>query len=54
MRRVAGEAVKYGKGSWMKKMINCCREFGWQKVGAEQVKNMLEVELKGMLESAAL
>ena len=35
-------------------MINCCREFGWQKVGAEQVKNMLEVELKGMLESAAL
>ena len=50
---MAGEAVKYGKGSWMKMMMNCCREIGWQKVGAEQVKNMSEVELKGMLESAA-
>ena len=29
LRRVAVEAVKYGKGSWMQKMLNCCREFGW-------------------------
>ena len=39
---------RHGKGSWMKnsKMINCCREISWQKVGAEQVKNISEVELK--------
>ena len=29
LRRVAVKAVKYGKGSWMQKMLNCCREFGW-------------------------
>ena len=53
LRRVAVEAVKYGKGSWMQKMLSCCREFGWQEVGAEQVQNMSEAELKGMLESVA-
>ena len=53
LRRVAVEVVKYGKGSWMKRMPSCGREFGWQEVGAEQVKNMSEVELKGMLESVA-
>ena len=53
LRRVAMEAVKYGKGSWMQKMLSCCREFGWQVVGAEQVQNMSEAELKGMLESVA-
>ena len=38
---------RHGKGNWMKnsKMINCCREIGWQKVGAEEVKNISEVEL---------
>ena len=36
----------------MKRMSSCAREFGWQEVGAEQVKNMSEAELKGMLESA--
>ena len=36
------EAVKYGKGSWMQKIRSCCREFGWQEVGAEQLKGMLE------------
>ena len=51
LRRVAVEAVKYGKGSWMQKMLSCCREFGWQEVGAEHVQNMSEAELKGMLES---
>ena len=40
MRRVAVEAVKYGKGNWMKRMSSCGREFGWQEVGAEQVKNV--------------
>ena len=35
----------------MKKMVNCCREFGWQEMGAEQVKDMPEAEVKGMLES---
>ena len=48
---MAVEAVNYGKGSWMKRMSSCGREFGWQEVGAEQVKDMSEAELKGMLES---
>ena len=34
-------------------MVSCCREFGWQEVGAEQVKDMSEAEVKGMLESVA-
>ena len=37
----------------MQKMLSCCRKFGWQEVGAEQVQNMSEAELKGMLESVA-
>ena len=37
----------------MKRMSSCGREFGWQEVGAEQVKDMSEAELKGMLESVA-
>ena len=53
LRRVAVKVVKHGKGSWMKRMSNCGREFGWQEVGAEQVKSMSEAELKGMLESVA-
>ena len=53
MRRVALQAVKYGWGSWLKKMVSRCREFGWQEVGVEQVKDMPEAELKGMLESVA-
>ena len=52
MRRVALEAVN-DKESWLKKMVSCCRKFGWQEVGAEQVKDMPEAELKGMLESVA-
>ena len=32
-------------------MVSCCREFGWQEVGAEHVKQM--ADLKGMLESVA-
>ena len=38
---------RHGKGKLDEdsKMINCCREIGWQKVGAEQVKNISEVEL---------
>ena len=53
LRRVAVEAVKYGKGSWMQKTLSCCKEFSWQEVGAEQVQNMSEAELKRMLESVA-
>ena len=34
-------------------MSGCGREFGWQEVAAEQVKNMSEAELKEMPESVA-
>ena len=50
---MALEAVKYGKGSWLKKMVSRCREFGGQEVGADHVKGMPEAELKGILESVA-
>ena len=48
----AVEVVKDGKGSWMQKMLTCCREFGLQEVGAEQVHNMSEAEWR-MLENGA-
>ena len=53
LRRVALEAVKHGRWSWLKKMVSCCNEFSWQEVCVEQVKDMPEAELKGMLESVA-
>ena len=42
-----------GAGCMKKKMASCCREFGWQELSAEQVKDMSEAELKGMVESGA-
>ena len=29
LRRVTLEAAKHGKGSWMKKVASCCKEFRW-------------------------
>ena len=39
----------------MKKMVRCCRELGRELAGGghEQVRNLFETELKGMLESVA-
>ena len=42
IRRVATEAVKFGRGSWMQKMNMCCKKFGWQDINMEGVKKMLE------------
>ena len=32
IRRVATEAVKFGRGSWLRKISTCCKEFGWQEI----------------------
>ena len=38
IRRVATEAVKFGRGSWKRKMNMCCREFEWQEINMEEVR----------------
>jgi hypothetical protein len=53
LRRVAVEAVRYRKGAWVKRIASCFEKFGWQDLGAESVRGMSEVELKGMLASIA-
>ena len=53
LRRMATESVQHGKGSWVRKMASCCRDFDWENVGQPQMQNLSETELRGMLESVA-
>ena len=53
IRRVATEAVKFGRDSWMRKMNMCCKEFGWQEINMEGVRGLSNAEVKEMLESIA-
>ena len=53
IRRVATEAVKFGRDSWMRKMNMCCKEFGWQEINMEGVRGLSNTEVKEMLESIA-
>ena len=38
IRQVATEAVKFGRGSWLRKMSMCCKEFGWKDASMEGVR----------------
>ena len=49
LRRAVGEAVRFGKGHWIQKMIKCVGEFWWQGVNVDDVQNLSEVDLKEML-----
>ena len=53
IRQVATEAVKFGRGSWLRKMSMCCKEFGWEDVSMEGVRGLSNAEVKEMLESIA-
>ena len=44
IRRVATEAVKFGRSNWMWKLNMCCKEFGWQEVNMEEVRGLSNAE----------
>ena len=50
---MATEAVKFGRGSWLRKMSMCCKEFGWKDVSMEGVRGLSNAEVKEMLGSIA-
>ena len=53
IRRVATEAVQFGRGSWLCKISMCCKEFGWQEIKMKDVRGLPNTEVKEMLESIA-
>ena len=53
IRRVATEAVTFGRGSWLRKISMCCNEFGWQDISMKDVRGLSNTEVKEMLESIA-
>ena len=53
IRRVATEAVEFGRGSWLRKISMCCKEFGWQEIEMKVVRGLSNTEVKEMLESIA-
>ena len=53
IRQVATEAVKFGRGSWLRKISMCCNEFGWQDISMKDVRGLSNTEVKEMLESIA-
>ena len=53
IRRVAKKAVKFGRGSWLRKISMCCKEFGWQEIKMKDVRGLSKTEVKEMLGSIA-
>ena len=53
IRRVATEAFKFGRGSWLRKISMCCKEFGWQEINMKDARDLSNTEVKEMLESIA-
>ena len=53
IRQVATEVVKFGRGSWLRKISMCCNEFGWQDISMKNVRGLSNTEVKEMLESIA-
>ena len=46
------EAMECGR-SWMMKLQECLKSFGWDGVGVEEVRGLSSVEIKVMLETCA-
>ena len=42
-----------GKGAWVKNIAKCVGDFGWSGLGVDVVMNLSDLEIRGMLESAA-
>ena len=53
LRRIAAEALKFGKGNWICKMSVCWGQFGWKDVNVEVLKELSTGELKEMLVASA-
>ena len=50
---MATEVVKFGRGSCLRKISMCCKEFGWQEIKMKDVRGLSNTEVKEMLESIA-
>ena len=48
---MATEAVRCGRGSWVQRIGRCIRDFGWHGVSVDDIQNLSEEDLKGMLVS---
>ena len=51
LRRIAVEAVRFGGGTWFGKMSVCWGQFGWKDVNVEVLKELLDVEVREVLEA---
>ena len=45
------EAVRFGRGTWFGKMSVCWGQFGWKDVNVEALKELLDVEVREVLEA---
>ena len=54
LRKVTREAVKCGKGVWIKNMVICKRDFELQDMGVDAIKGLCDQEIVEMLRSVAL
>ena len=52
LRRIAAEAVRFGRGTWIE-MSMWWGQFGWKDVNVEVVKELLTVEVREMLDAIA-
>ena len=53
IRRVATEAVKFGRGSWLRNISMCCKKFGWQEINMKDMRGLSNTDVREMLESIA-
>ena len=51
LRRIAVEAVRFGRGTWIGKMSVCWGQFGWKDVNVEVLKELSDVEAREVLEA---
>ena len=49
LRKVAMQAVKYGRGGWLRNTDKCKEKFGWQDMSGEVISKLSESNLKCML-----
>ena len=53
LRKIARQAIEYGKGIWVKNMAKCVGEFEWQGIGGDAIKGLTDAEIGDMLTSVA-
>ena len=53
LRKIAVEAVRFGRGTWIGKMSTCWGQFGWKADNMEVLKELSTVEVREMLEAIA-